>query len=329
MKNIVQQNSKIVWEDLMAKKYSIIQLFKSIGLDNYVLVNVRTRYTIDGNRFGVIVTVRKKDSGNFAKVIIDAKNGTPTWAQLMDTTFKLGVDCESRIILYGDIPGVGQGPYDCSHDEFVAESFMTLNNFYEVSTYIAKVSYFENDLNKKLYKFDLVERKDFKPVSKCKEDHSREFFEKAEFWILYSEMKDDEHMALNPEYWCGDYEDIDLPDEYKYTEDVNFNTDWNQEGYFLYVTTHTATGVDKLKYLYENHYTEFHEMMKGLEIDHKKESDIKHKITIKILDGPFINYVCATTEEKRAYIEDIYKVEHGIMGCYGNIIEDDCADMWR
>jgi len=314
MKNIIESDGKIVWEDLMGSEANIKHLFRSIGIDNYELRNIRSRYVIDNIRHGVIVTVEKKYNKNLAKIIIDAKQGNPTWMQLKDVTFNLGADCDHKIVLYDDSIVV-HTDYDHDFDDIIAIGFAKINNYYNVPTHLVKVSHCTDKISDRVFKYHLEECDAIGSKTNNNKVHSKENFDEAEFWILYDYITNEEpYRYKEPQFWLSN-------DKGKMPGGIDFLFDWDQKGWFVHVTVYSDEGAKKLKWLCENHYYEIHRKIKDWEVNIKKESDTIYKISMKMSNQPFSDFVHATSDEKRSYIEKIHKKEKDLLGYYDDIIE--------
>lgn len=315
MRGHIGRESEINWKDLLGNEDSIEDLFNSIGINNYTLVNIRTSYAIDNNRYGIVVTVKKKDCDSLAKVIIDAINGNPTWAQVMDITYNFSDNCEKRIILYDDSMGE-KSDYDHDFDEHVSKEFAKINNNCSVHTYIVKVLYSADGMNDQTLEYHLEEGPSINSSPSFDKVHSKEDFDKAEFWIYYDEITSGEpHLIFEPQFWFSDYKKESM-------NDIDFDFDWNQEGRFLHATINSITGVKKLKWLIENHYYEIHQKIKYWKVSIKKESDIFYRVTMKMSKQPFSDFVYATSDEKRKYIKDIFKNDKYLPNYYDEKIQD-------
>ena len=69
---------KIVWQEYFSKEENINNLFESIELKDYKVMNVKSTYIEDSNRYGIIVTTQNDGSGNSTNIVIDSISKEPT-----------------------------------------------------------------------------------------------------------------------------------------------------------------------------------------------------------------------------------------------------------
>lgn len=313
------QYTNISWKEFYAKNANIVKLFKVVGMNNYVPIYTHSIYTIANERDGVVVAVRNENTSNLEKVLIDAKNGNPTWDQMMDTTFGFGFGCACKIIIYSGSLG-GEELDEYTDEMYAVEGFSAINNFMGAQTYLVKVSR-DDDKGDGEY---IIELKDVPPIEIPKADKSkytREYFNELEFWLRLSANEEPEPFFLtNPTDWIRKDED-DFSYDYL-AEDVSFRREWNQSGCYIYIASHTADGMQKVEHFYNSHYTELYEIYRAIDVSFETKNDIENQISIKIFNRPFSCFVFASSEVKNFYVERIRAFSEKIEKLYYKTINE-------
>jgi len=309
---------KIDWPEYFSKEENIKNLFESIEFNDCKFISVKSTYTKDSNRYGVIVTTQNDDSGNSMNVVIDAISGEPTWNQLKDVTHNSGVNCENKIIIYDSSPGVGS-PFDHDFDEYLSMGFAKVNNRYGVDTYIVKVITSDqkdsdtkdsDSLYMATFKYQVEEKPE--PISNTNSMKlpSRDDFEKELFWIYYGDYGYNEfHMMHHPETWFDNRWGCIF-------HEIDFKFDWNQEAFYFQTIVDEKYGAKIIKWLFENNYREFHEIIRKYEINVSKLPEGDYKLIFILLNEPFSNFIDATTDKKIEYVEKLARMERELIGFY-------------
>lgn len=291
MNTITKKECKIDWKKLLRDVNNIKELLAAVGIDEYELVNIITNYVIDNRRYGLIVIIKNKDTGNLSEIIIDAMSGKPSWSQLMDCTFDLGRDCEKRIILYAlNHAKLKQG---YRYDAEMATGFANINNDCNVATYIVRASGNPNERDNKSLIYDVEVKPGGKKRMNYTELPTKEEFEQAEFGIYYNYTIDWDYDYINrKEDWFNNYWHMELNKiDFKYPV-------WNQEGLFMHCESTSELGVVTIKWLLDSKMELFKRFFNNSDIRLQIISPTSHVISIKLWDRPFSDFIRATTEEK-------------------------------
>jgi len=312
--SISENDRKINWQENLNSENNINHLLTSIGINDYDFVNVRTQYVIDDNRYGLIVIVKEKETGNLGEIIIDTISGHPTWAQLIDCTFDAGWNCEKRIIIYDD-GSRSVNKYDHDFEGNLGISFAVFNNMYDVDTYVIKGSKSTEENTGETIKYQVEVQPDKALKSSAETQPSELDMQEILLWIYDDYFNDGEpHMYFQPELWSKDHKELSL-------HDINFEIDWDKNAAFMRLEVCNS---EEWEWLLVNHYQEIQDMLKGCKVDITKTTDRDYEIIITIIDQPFTDFIYATPDEKRRYIERIGYMERALIGSYdGMMMERD------
>jgi hypothetical protein len=118
-----KRNQQIVEEMInsISKENTLHQVLrdnKIAEIDKIYEINL---YKRDGNRRGLIIDVREKNTDVRSKIMIDLKLGQPIINQVYDSLYDIGKDCSKRIIVYSngrneldkDVPAADFWPVTC------------------------------------------------------------------------------------------------------------------------------------------------------------------------------------------------------------------------
>lgn len=305
--------SRINWKEYLHREDNIKELFATIGIDEYELINIKTKYVIDNRRHGLIVIVKNKNTGNLSQIIIDTISGEPRWSQLMDCTFDLGRDCEKRIILYDDAPGTGH-IYDHDFDEWLGTSFVEFNNCYGVDTYLIKVSTSTDEDTGNVIKYEVEQRPDTNRKTISEDPPSKQDMEKVLFWIYEDYFSGwESHIVFEPEHWVWDHRIAEW-------ESIQYEMDWNEHGAFIRITPDSP--IKEIIWILENHSQEIHQILKDCEVKVNRVTEGNHEIVITLINKPFSDFIYATPEVKHGYIERLGLKERELLASYHEMISE-------
>ena len=126
--------------EYFTEKNAIETLMDEIGISDQKFTGIETTSRINDDRFYVIFNTVKDGHGNKGRHIIDVIFSEPTWQQMMDVTFGVGAECDSRMIIYDN----ASQSYDKLSNRETAVKFASINNDCGVVTYIINATVAEN-----------------------------------------------------------------------------------------------------------------------------------------------------------------------------------------
>ena len=65
-----------------------------------MFIRVEKIYAIDDDRLALIIKTKNKATFHSKRILLDVIMGKPTWDQMMDIAFGLGLECNPRIVVY-------------------------------------------------------------------------------------------------------------------------------------------------------------------------------------------------------------------------------------
>jgi len=259
---------KIVWQEYFSKEENINNLFESIELKDYKVMNVKSTYIEDSNRYGIIVTTQNDGSGNSTNIVIDSISKEPTLTQMMDVTFGFGKDSDKRIIIY-----VGERRPDEINNEIMANSFAQINNDFGIDTYLIEAKKEINGkFNSDKVRYFIYGEPGGIKITEFNNHPSKSEFQKAEFWLYYESCLGfiEKRSIWDPDTLIAGQITCSF-------DDVETFVDWSEKGAFLYIRSCIETGIEKLLWLFENWGCVIKEPFRDYQIElHDTIDDIKH-----------------------------------------------------
>ena len=169
------------WIEAFLTEESLCSIIDSTDIEDYEFHRVEKSYTVDDDRVGAIVQIKK--DRRMLRVIIDFKRGYGTWNQIMDMQFNLGNDCDNLIAVHGDNPEDGDEE-DLYYDSFVAKRLIEVLIAYGVEFCIVIAKSQSEGQGQVRYKYSHDD--DLKLVSEKFKTKlpSKRIFEETEFMLF-------------------------------------------------------------------------------------------------------------------------------------------------
>ena len=206
----------------MQKKAGIINLLEEIGLNHLEVLKVKRKSKRNLKRRTTIVDTLNTINGGRQKIIIDIKQGLPSWQYMMEVTFKSGSDCDIKIVIYDDTE-----TDDLNFDEEIAVGFTKTNNQSGGKIYLLKIKQTAIDEEGNIYS-TIIQKPSVINLCNPQEHPSIEDFKRAEYWVQYHYYFSALHYQIvgTPEIWLKYqiYEEI---------QDTGFLVYWTEDGFFL------------------------------------------------------------------------------------------------
>lgn len=300
------------WRDHFTGEDTIISLLNNVGISDHVFKNIYRRYSIDHNRYGLVINTVKKDTGYLVRIVLDVKLGEPTWNQLMDVTYSIGADCDIKIVIFD-----GEKNSDSFGGSSLAESFCEVVNKSGVSIYLVQVKAAMDDGRKSEVEYEvMVDPKDYTdaPYSKLP---SKRRFDEIEFWVLHYDpfCGFDPPAVVKPHCWIG-------YSSWRRSGDLDLTPTWTDEGFFMHAIAESGPGADTLKWLWENRHDEIREHYKGCKVKLHKKSGTPHKLSVRLWEVPFRNFIYSTADEKDYYADEFFGGEREFSEFMDSLIMD-------
>ena len=295
------------WKEYFGKEDTIVSLLGDLGISDQVFKEIVTRRSIGDNRCVVIASTTKVEDGHLGKVIIDFKLGEPSWQQMMDVTFKIGSDCEKKIVIFSapEDPEYQDylKPLTAYDNRILVGSFARINNDCGFDTWLLRAS-ISTDSNKVEPEYDVIEEPGDHRSTRYSKLPSKRDFEKAEFWVVYYDSfagyfaGSGPTAAAKPDCWMGYGSWIS-------GGGLEFRPTWTDKGLLMHATAESESGVDTLKWLWENSYDEIREKYKGEPKLHKKRGS-PFKLSVRVSEISFTDVIYSTPQKKEEYAEDVF-----------------------
>ena len=281
--------------EYFTEKNAIETLMDEIGISDQKFTGIETTSRISDDRFYLIFNTVKDGHGNKGRHIIDVIFSEPTWQQMMDVTFGVGAECDSRMVIYDN----ASQSYDKVSNRETAVKFASINNDCGVDTYIINTSIAENcGKNKIELKYEIEASPSCGYQTKYRKLPSIEEFEQAEFWLYYDETYDyTQEMLYDPDWWMGG------PTTYLVEELIGLSPSWSNDGFYVQVTADNYLGHQMLVKLIDNKRHKIEQHFDKYELKIKRKPDTPIEITVKYDDIPFKEFTLMSIENKCEYIE--------------------------
>jgi hypothetical protein len=281
--------------EYFSEKKTIETLMDKIGIDDQKFTGIETSNKPNDDRFSVIFNTIKDGHGNKGRHIIDVIFSEPTWQQMMDITFGVGAECDTKIVIFDNTSPSN----DRVSNRETAVKFASINNNCGVDTYIINSRIAENYVNKKIeLKYDIDVSPDSGYGTKYTRLPSQEEFEQAEFWLYFDDIDDYlREMIYDPDWWMGG------PMTYLIDGIIGITPFWSNDGFFVQVTGDNYPGHQMLANLIVSKRHKIEQHFDKYELKIKKDPDAPIEITVKFGDRPFKDFVLMSVEKKCEYIE--------------------------
>ena len=284
------------WKDYYRSDRTINRIFQSAGIHHQSFVKVQKTISINDDRYAVIIdTVNRKNQCK-DRIIIDVIKGEPTWTQMMDITYGIGSDCNTRVIIYN----VAKDRF-CYCDWSISD-FVLMSNEHGLSTYVLSTN-----VEKDRIKYKVIEGDEVGAEPTRNQFPSKYEMQRTKFMIDYHAERSSEprprHFHFNE--WPSDGLIIfGSSSQLNYTYPL-----WEPEGVFMFIEAQGNTGQKKLHTLLKHKFKELEKCLGTFAVEYDDQTKLPRKISAKLLDVPFTEYLFSDEDERNVLICKILELD--------------------
>jgi hypothetical protein len=276
-------------EKELSQENALRKLFDTLGISTREMVRVETTYTVEPNRYGMNVVLSSELEKQLLKATVDFKHGTPTWQQMMDVTFGIGESADLKITVF-DGEDNELDDVDDSADVDLAQCLVNVLNSCGGTSYLLKMDTPKGEG----LKFTPIATppKDRKLI--FKELPTRTDFERAEFWVRYQSERFPEPKALtsDPLFWFRDQSLVQ-------SRKVKAVTRWDDHGICLEAVFSTPLETQEFRRRFYANFVNAWAKYEGCRIRIRSKEGKDKRLTAKLSDVPFRNFVLGTESERK------------------------------
>lgn len=272
------------WRAHFLKEQTIEEILLASGVDDQKFIKIEKTYAINDDRLTLIVKTRNKDTFHSNWIMLDVIMGKPTWDQMMDIAFGLGLECNPRIVVYDSC---GEADYFI---EYRVAGFTQICNDCGISTLLVASHALPTGIT-----YSLLTDYSLYGPSDLEEFPTKEEFQKTELICnLHNVLGFDPPLEMEYFNWPCDsiiwfVEDADLELTYPV---------WNKNGVFMRLTATSDRGRKQLKWLLENKQSEVKKAVGDFSVEYGESSEFPQELLAKFWDKPFTEYVFSTDAER-------------------------------
>jgi hypothetical protein len=278
-------------EKELSRENTLRKPFDTLGIPGCEMVRVENTYTVEPNRYGLNAVFRRDSDNQFLKATVDFKHGRPTWQQTMDVTFGIGESSDLKITVF-DGQDSELDDADDSADVDLAQCFVNVLNSCGGTSYLLKMNTPKGGGAK------------FTPIATPPKDRklilnelpSRSDFERAEFWVRYHSERFPEPKALtsDPLSWFRDHSLVQ-------SRNVKSETRWDDHGIRLEAVFRTPLETHEFRHRFDTNFVNAWGNYQGCTIRIRTKEGERKRLTAKLSDVPFRNFVLATESERKEF----------------------------
>jgi hypothetical protein len=276
-------------EKVISQENTIRKLFDAVEMTECQLVRIEPSYRVEPHRYGLNAVLRRDSDNQLLKATLDFKHGTPTWHQMMDVTFGIAESSDLKITVF-DGEDDELDDTDDSADVDLAQCFVNVLNSCGGNSYLLKMDMAKGEGLK------------FTPIATPPKDRklifkdlpSRSDFERAEFWVRYHSKRFPEPKALisDPLFWFRDHSLVQ-------SRNVRAVTRWDDQGICLEAVFRTPLETQEFRRRFDDNFVNAWANYQGCRIRITSESEDEKRLTARLSDVPFRNFVLGTETERK------------------------------
>jgi hypothetical protein len=272
------------WRDHFRKDKTIKEILHASGIDDQIFVSIEKTYAIDDDRLALIIKTKNKGTFHSNWIMLDVIMGEPTWDQMMDIAFGIGVECNPRIVVYDS------GGDPDFYIEYRVAGFTQISNDCGLNTLLVASNALPTGIT-----YSLLTDYALYGSSDLEEFPTREEFQKTELICnLHTVLGFDPPLEMEYFNWpCESIiwfiEDSDLELTYPV---------WNKNGLFMRLTATSQRGRKQLKWLLENKQDEIKKAVGDFSVECDESSGLPQELLARIWDKPFSEYVFSRDMER-------------------------------
>jgi len=309
------------WRDDFLKQQSITSIIDKIDIGDYSFHRLEKSYTVNDDRIGAIVQIKKDE--RTLRAIIDFKRGNAMWNQIIDVKFNIGNDCDYYIIIHGDSRNFHD--YKDHTDDWEDSKYLVdVLLAYRVKVYTVCAERQSDEQDKVIYKYSCAPGQTYSSETFSEKLPSKRAFEEAEFMIFHwgaSFIGFNESLFKPSEWFCGRGGNLQMGGIYM--KDLDLFSNWSDSGLFMNAKPKSNEGIGMLEWIWEkNGRQELRDNYKGCKIRMYKKNGRPSKLSIRLLDKPFKEVAALNYEERGDYGELVYFQESTFGEVIDNLVHD-------
>jgi hypothetical protein len=284
------------WKEFYRSERAIKRIIEKAGIPNQAFLKVHQTSIINDDRYSVIADTLNTNTCLTNRIIIDVIKGEPTWEQMMDITYGIGSDCNTRIIIC-NIGSTGSCYLDWTISDFVL-----MSNEHGLSTYVLSAN-----LGTDGVEHEVIERDEIVAVPMRDKFPSKYEMQRTKFMIDYHARRDFEprprHFQFNE--WPSDGLTI-----FTFNNQLEYGYPfWEPDGVFMFIAANGPAGQQELSLLLRDQSKELKKRLGNFEVEYDDHNKLPKKISAKILDVPFSEYLFSDEDERELLIRKILDLD--------------------
>jgi len=315
------------WKETFYKQSELTTIIDSIEIEKYKFLKIEKKYTVtnDNDRIGAVVQIEQ--NGRLKRVIIDVIDGSATYDQIMDVKFNIGNDCDYYIVIHNPLSVTRRSFKDDreNEDDFInVECLVDVLCAYDVKLYMAVAERLTQDDGCVRYQYASSEYPTYSSVTISKKLPSKRQFEQAEF-IMFHWGGGIVTMGgiFEPDNWYfGRAGNLEMGGYFD-SHDINFISNWTDDGLFMNAVSKTDKGIELLNWLWKNRREELQDKCKGYKMSFQKRKGRPARLSVRVLDKPFKEVPHSDYNERDRFGEIVYLEEYD----FREYVEDLLTDM--
>ena len=301
------------WIEDFYKQESLTRIINSTYIEGYEFNKVERRYSIDDDRVGAIVQIKK--NGRTLRAIIDFKRGDVAWDQIIDTKFNIGNDCDFLIAVHGD----SRNSEDMRDGDIDAEYLVDVLIAYGVKAYLVSAERQPDEKGQVKYEYLCAPGQKYSSETISEKLPSKRAFEEAEFWMLHHHVHSGMscNIITKPSDWSFGCEGSG-GDLYG----LRLRSKWTDKGIFMNAKPETEEGINTLEWIWANKRKELRGEYQNCKIRMNKKGDRPSNMSVRILEKPFTEFPYLDYHEKGDLGEMIYYGEDKFYDLINELLAD-------
>ena len=309
------------WKEDFYKQESLTRIIDSTDIDDYKFHKIEKSYTVNYDRVGAIVQIKK--DGRTLRAIIDFKRGDPTWNQIVDVTFSLGNDCDYYLFVHGDSLNLPDNE-SSSDDLEDSQRLLDVLLAYRIDAYLVSAERQSNEQDKIMYEYCCDPGQTYSSETFTDKLPSKRVFDEAEFMIFHwgSNSLYTPNTQFKPSEWFVGHGGNLRMGGYVIRDLERFSS-WSDRGLFMNAVPESNEAIESLEWLWENKRKELRNAYKDCKIRLYKKNGRASKLSVRILSKAFKEIPHLAFEERDHFGEVVFCEEVS----FNEVIEDLFNDM--
>jgi hypothetical protein len=306
------------WIEDFLSENSLTSIIDSTDIEDYEFHRIEKTYTVNNDRVGAIVQIRK--GGRTKRAIIDFKRGDATWDQLMDMTFNFGNDCDYQIAVYDYSQNVEDDRDDHIHAECLVDCLVA----YGCKVYMVRGERTPGHQGSVRYEYSCVSSGDeYSSETFSEKLPSKRQFEHAEFMTLHYGLDCgyNTYAMFRPAEWNFGNSRSFVKNGYD-MKDLDLLTTWSDSGLYMIAIPKSDEGFLAIQWISKNKRKELRKEFKNCKIRLYKKNGLPARLSVRILDKPFREVAHLGNQKKDRYGELVHYEENNWLDILENLLDD-------